>query len=137
MSEEEQEHEYIISNLTKFLDASRVWLYVIFGGEEPSKTMTKRYVDLNDEEKEEIDKVLSIKEVITISSGYIKHNLDNDTWTITEKEYEDFLVELSGRMTSNLLASMVSSGILESAYDSEINDFVFWRNDTDEKDNNK
>ena len=38
-------------------------------------------------------------------------------------------------MTSNLLASMVSSGILESAYDSEINDFVFWR--TNEKDNNE
>ena len=138
MSEEqEEEYEYVISNLTKFLDASRVWLYVIFGGEEPSQTMTKRYVDLSDEEQEEIDKVLNLKEVLNISAGYIKHDLHNNTWTITEKHYEDFLVELSGRMTSNILASMVSSGILESAYDSEINDFVFWRNDIDEKDNNK
>ena len=129
----EDEYEYVIHNLTKFLDASRVWLYVIFGGEEPTKTMTKRYADLDAEEKQEIDQVLSMREVINISAGYLKHNLDNDTWTITEKQYEDFLVELSGRLTSNILASMVSSGILESAYDSEINDFVFWRKDTDEK----
>lgn len=137
MSDEEFENVYDITNLLEFLDASRVWLYTMFGGLNPSESMEIKYVDLEVEEKQEIDKVLNIKEVINIAQEYIKFNERDGIWLITEDRYEQLLIELNARMTSNLLASMVSSGILESAYDSEINDFVFWRNDTDEKDNNK
>lgn len=135
MSDEEFENVYHITNLLEFLDASRVWLYTIFGGLNPSESMEVKYIDLKFDEKEEIDKVLNIKEVINIAGQYIKFDEHEGTWLITEDKYEELLIELNGRMTSNLLASMVSSGILESAYDSEINDFVFWR--TDEKDNNE
>lgn len=135
MSDEEFENVYHITNLLEFLDASRVWLYTIFGGLNPSESMEIKYVDLEVEEKQEIDKVLNIKEVINIAQEYIKFNEHDGIWLITEDKYEELLIELNARMTSNLLASMVSSGILESAYDSEINDFVFWR--TNEKDNNE
>lgn len=135
MSDEEFENVYHITDLLEFLDASRVWLYTIFGGLNPSESMQIKYVDLEVEEKQEIDKVLNIKEVINIAQEYIKFNEHDGIWLITEDRYEELLIELNARMTSNLLASMVSSGILESAYDSEINDFVFWR--TNEKDNNE
>lgn len=137
MSDEEFENVYDITNLLEFLDASRVWLYTMFGGLNPSESMEIKYVDLEVEEKQEIDKVLNIKEVINIAQEYIKFNERDGIWLITEDRYEQLLIELNARMTSNLLASMVSSGILESAYDSKINDFVFWRSDTDEKNNNK
>jgi len=135
MSDEEFENVYQITNLLEFLDASRVWLYTMFGGLNPSESMDMKYVDLKVDEKQEIDKVLNIKEVINIAQEYIKFNEHDGIWLITEDRYEELLIELNARMTSNLLASMVSSGILESAYDSEINDFVFWR--TNEKDNNE
>jgi len=135
MSDEEFENVYQITNLLEFLDASRVWLYTMFGGLNPSESMDMKYVDLEVDEKQEIDKVLNIKEVINIAQEYIKFNEHDGIWLITEDRYEELLIELNARMTSNLLASMVSSGILESAYDSEINDFVFWR--TNEKDNNE
>jgi hypothetical protein len=135
MSDEEFANIYQITNLAEFLDASRVWLYTIYGGLNPSESMEIRYIDLETDEQEEIDKVLNIKEVLNIAQQYIKFDEHNGLWIITENQYEELLIELNGRMTSNLLASMVSSGILESAYDSEINDFVFWR--TNEKDNNE
>lgn len=141
MNNEEFEHDdelkCQITNLAEFLDASRVWLYTVFGGLNPVESMKMRYKDLKLEEKEEIDKVLNIKEVINISKDYVVFDEHEGTWSITENKYEELLIEMNARMTSNLLASMVSSGILESAYDSEINDFVFWRTDKDEKDNNE
>ena len=125
MNNEEFENEYQITNLAEFLDANRVWLYIFFGGLNPVESMEMRYKDLKLEEKEEIDKVLNIKEVINISKDYIVFDEHEGTWSITEDKYEELLIEMNVRMTSNLLAITVSSGILESAYDSEINDFVF------------
>ena len=36
---------------------------------------------------------------------------------------------MNSRMISNLLNGLVSKGLVESSYDSELNDFVFWIKD--------
>ena len=42
---------------------------------------------------------------------------------------------MNARLVSNILSSLASKGLIESAYDPEINDFVFWTVDGDEKEN--
>jgi hypothetical protein len=36
---------------------------------------------------------------------------------------------MNGRLVSNLLASLASKGLVESAYDEKLDDFVFWVNE--------
>jgi len=38
---------------------------------------------------------------------------------------------MNGRLVSNMLTSLVSKGLIESAYDEQINDFVFWIKDNE------
>ena len=40
---------------------------------------------------------------------------------------------LNDRMVSNTLANLVSKGLVESAYDSELDDFIFWVKENYEK----
>jgi hypothetical protein len=40
-------------------------------------------------------------------------------------------------MISNILNSLVNKGVLDSAYDSDQNDFIFWVKDDDETQNKK
>ncbi len=57
---------------------------------------------------------------------------------IKEDDYDDFLVQLSYRMSSNIVKGLVEKGVLESAFDDERNDFVFWvKNHEDEQSKEK
>jgi hypothetical protein len=38
-------------------------------------------------------------------------------------------------MISNILNNLVNKGVLESAYDADLNDFVFWIKEEDEQNN--
>jgi hypothetical protein len=56
-----------------------------------------------------------------------------DYYKIKEDDYDDFLVQLNRRMVSNIVKDLVSKGLVESAFDNEKNDFVFWvKGDEDE-----
>ena len=47
-------------------------------------------------------------------------------FVIREDDYDDFLIQLNHRMISNMIKDLVKRGALESAFDDEIDDFVFW-----------
>jgi hypothetical protein len=38
-------------------------------------------------------------------------------------------------MVSNILNSLVNKGLVETAYDAEANDFIFWVSDENKKEN--
>ena len=44
---------------------------------------------------------------------------------------------MNHRMISNMLQGLVSKGVLESGFDSESNDFIFWIPNDDNDTNNK
>ena len=45
---------------------------------------------------------------------------------ISDDDYHIFLEDLNRRLVSNLIGSLVNKGVLDSAFDDERNDFIFW-----------
>ena len=43
-----------------------------------------------------------------------------------ESDYDNVLRQLSERMISNIVRNLVKKGLVESAFDEDKNDFVFW-----------
>ena len=54
-------------------------------------------------------------------------------YLISDSLFYDILQQLNDRLVSNTMASLVQKGLVESAYDSDIDDFVFWVNKNNEK----
>ena len=40
--------------------------------------------------------------------------------------FSDIVSKLNERMTSNIVNGLVQKGLIETAFDSEANDFIFW-----------
>ena len=48
--------------------------------------------------------------------------------------FADIVHKLNDRMVSNIISGLVQKGLVETAFDNEVNDFVFWvKNDENEK----
>ena len=80
-------------------------------------------------DKKEMERLLPAKETIQIITAGIKKRLSKDgeiEFTVTNKAFKKILEELNARMVSNILAKLSSEGLIETAFDSEKNDFVFW-----------
>jgi ABC-type xylose transport system substrate-binding protein len=91
--------------------------------------------DLVEEERVEIEKILNQEETMCIFKEFSKSKKlknNNIEYRISEKNYFLFIEALNSRMVSNILNSMVNQGVIESAFDSESNDFVFWIKENDE-----
>jgi predicted transcriptional regulator len=89
-------------------------------------------------EKAEFDKVLSHQESLVI----VKENLKRERNKITKKIryilnddiFAEIVYKLNDRMVSNIISGLVQKGLVETAFDEEANDFVFWvKNDQEEK----
>ena len=136
--------KYIIEDLPTFIDASRTLVYNIFGDEKSNKAIMEDYnfeFDINsliDEQRQELDNCLSYQETELIIKEYItkKSMEESSVYYIDESQYFIFLESLNRRLVSNLVKTLVEKGALESVFDEEINDFVFWAN-TDYDENKK
>jgi len=51
---------------------------------------------------------------------------DDDQMIINSKIYEDTINDLAQMMQGKMLAKLAAEGYLESAWDDELNDMVFW-----------
>ena len=54
-------------------------------------------------------------------------------YLISDDIFLNMLQQLNDRMVSNTISSLVQKGLVESAYDDEIDDFVFWVDKDKEK----
>ena len=85
------------------------------------------------EEKEEFDKLLSPEESKVIVTQILKKQKHKTTQKLRYLVSDDLFISiiqiLNDRMVSNTLANLVSKGLVESAYDSELDDFIFWVKD--------
>ena len=127
---DDYEEQFVIDKLGDFLQATRVWVYGIFGSmhdKDSSEILKYRYDDLDEEEKEEINEYLSLKEVTTMSKDYIRFDKKDKRFIIGVHEYEQLVQDITGRLVSNLMNGLVAKGQLECAFDAEKNDFIFWK----------
>ena len=87
-------------------------------------------LDENEESTEELNQVLPLNESITLIKSYLvkKKRKSNQEIVlfISDDDYHVFLDDLNRRLVSNLIGSLVNKGVLDSAFDDERNDFIFW-----------
>ena len=131
-----------ISDKKKLINWSRRFVYKSFGISEEDfdiESIMEDIDNLTDLEQEELDSVVPLQDAKNIIGEFIKKKRNKKTGRISffikESDYSEFLIQLSSRMTSNIVARLVSKGYLESAFDEEKNDFVFWI-EGDKKDGN-
>jgi Mg/Co/Ni transporter MgtE len=136
---------FVINDIDYFTNYSRRIIFDSYGqkSEENSDTSETDLIDhaidnLSQKDKEELDRILSYEEALNIVKSIAKVQTHKTTkekrYVITDVTYMEILQSLGDRMTSNILNGLVNKGIVDTAYDSDIDDFVFWVKD---KDNNK
>jgi hypothetical protein len=130
---------FIIDDLERFVESSRVLIFDSFGKND-STNIDELSIMLNDlpkEEVEELNTVLTQEECIVIAKPFMrleKHKRTQELrYIISSKKYMEMLESFNSRMVSNLLNNLVNRGILDSAYDSECDDFIFWVKDEDDQ----
>lgn len=129
-----KEEEWLeISNLEKFTNYIRTMIFVSFANDDPEQDIMKCFEELTEQEKEELNNVLEIKECITIVEGIARRVRSKKTkeikYLINGVMLNHIIDDVNQRMVSNIIKTLVSKGVLESAFDEEKNDFIFWTKD--------
>jgi hypothetical protein len=132
-----------VINLDKFIESTRVLIFNSFGknNEKQQDELSFILEDLPKAEIEELNTVLTQEECMIMSKEFLKERKNNKTkqttFLITNQKYLEMVESFNSRMISNMLNNLVNKGLLETAYDSESNDFVFWIKDNDKNQNEK
>lgn len=127
--------KYEIKDLEEFTESARRVVYSGFGKsvEQTKDDFTDMLEELSGEEEQEMNQVLTQQESILIVQSLIKTQTHKKTkqvrYVINEKIFGDILEALNARLVSNILSSLIKRGLIESAYDDKLNDFVFWTKD--------
>lgn len=137
----DEQKEYIITDLNEFVYSLRQIVYAGFG-DSLSKVEDDEDIDmlfkLNPEEMQELDSVLSQSECILIIKPNIKKQKNKKGKTryiINEEQFNRIVDDFNSRLVSNLLANLVNKGVIETAYDQERDDFIFWIKENENKEN--
>jgi len=130
-----------VMNLEKLVKFSRKVIYYNFD-ETHSKLDDESFMEKienisNKKDDEEMERVLPYKEIEAIFGEFLHRKISKETkkkaWFLKEKDYNIILEQLSERMVSNIVRGLVNRGLVESAFDDEKNDFVFWVKGNDNK----
>lgn len=129
---------FIISDLEEFTDKARSIVYNNFGQWSNNPEKTVLIDDVSSEELEEFNKILSHQESLLIVKQLVKKEKNRKTkkirYILNDKIFSKIVDDLNSRMVSNILNNLVQKGLVESAFDEESNDFIFWAKDIkDEK----
>jgi hypothetical protein len=123
-----------ISDQNKVIEWSRRFVYTTFGCNDDEKfdieEIMKEMDALDDEHIQEMDRIIPLVDTKNIMSQFLKKRRNKTTGRIglfiKENDYQIFLTELNHRMVSNTVSGLVAKGLLESAFDNDKNEFVFW-----------
>jgi hypothetical protein len=131
---------FLINDLDELINSTRALVFNNFGKSEGDQDSIDDMLvtTINEQDQEELNNILSYDESLIIVKGLIKKQFNNKSkktrYIMTEKIFIEIIESLNNRMVSNMLNGLVNKGIVETAYDNETNDFVFW---IKENDNNK
>lgn len=129
---------YFIKSFDEFIDHSRGVIFDLFLGSNKDYVSDSSTNDnigkilscFEDDEPEQIALYLSHSEAIVIAKRFATLKMDKktkkETYVISDQLFLEMLEDFNSRLISNLLNSLVNAGLLESAFDSTLNDFVFW-----------
>jgi DNA-binding HxlR family transcriptional regulator len=130
---------FIISDLEEFTDKARSIVYNNFGQWSDDTNKSASIDDVAPDELEEFNKVLSHQESLLIVKQFVKKEKNKKTkkirYILDDQIFEKIIHDLNNRMVSNILNSLVQKGLVESAFDEDANDFIFWTKDKYENEN--
>ena len=135
--------KYQIKDLEEFTESARRVVFSGFGKslEETKDDFTDILEKLSMEEETEMNQILSQQESILIVQSLVKTQTNKKTkktrYVINEKIFGDVLEALNARLVSNILSNLTKKGLIESAYDDKLDDFVFWVKEDENKNNKK
>lgn len=121
---------FIIPDLSEFTDKARAIVYNNFGVWQDKSDIDVIIDDVVENEREDFDKVLSHQESLVIIRENIKKERNKITkeirYILNDDIFAEIVHKLNDRMVSNIISGLVKKGLIETAFDSESNDFVFW-----------
>ena len=129
---------FFINNFDEFVDHSRSLVFKFFGevNKMADDSMTASLYEMTKKETEEMDETLTHDEAAVIIKNYAKKQVNRKTkqirYCLTDKILQSIIEDLNSRMVSNILNALVSKGALESAFDTDKNDFIFWVKEDDD-----
>ena len=119
-----------ISSMQKFTDYIRTMVYMNFAESTEENDITLSFEELSEKEQVELDNLLDIEECILIVKENVKvvrHKKRKEKkYLINDKRLNKIIEDINHRMVSNIIKELVAKGLLETAFDEEQNDFVFW-----------
>ena len=128
---------YSINDIDLFVESSRVLVYSAFGQNQTElDDININIASLDDEAKSELDRCLSQQECMIIIKDFLVLSKNGKVSKISEKKYKAFIDSLNARLVSNMLHKLSHDGLLESAFDEESNDFIFWVKENENKKEN-
>jgi hypothetical protein len=129
-----------ILNLDKLINFSRRLVFFNFddqNNEDSDADFLAKVNNIQDKDDSEMEMVLPFDECKAIFQELVKQKVSKKTkrikYLMKESDYDKILAMLNDRMVSNIIKGLVSKGIVESAFDSEKNDFIFWVKTNNEK----
>lgn len=135
-----KEEWFEVKDLEGFVNSTRALVYNNFGSwqSKEEEDIVNGMVD-KPSNKEEFDQLLSQEESLVIIRPLLKKQKNKITkkirYIVSDSTFYNILEQLNDRLVSNIISSLVKKGLVESAYDSEIDDWVFWVNKNNEQPN--
>lgn len=120
---------YIVEDIDALVLSTRKLVFHNFG-KSSIEDVSSMYKEIDPSEQEEFDNILGQQECILIAKNQMKQRLDKKTKTmqyiLNDKAYSKILEDIHDRMISNILHNLVKRGLIETAFDEQKDDFVFW-----------
>jgi hypothetical protein len=134
---------YIIDDLEEFTQSARRLVFNTFGkgmDDDPDE-LTNLMTNISEEDLNEMNDILTQKESLVIVKNIAKQEINKKTkkirYIIDDKIFSEIIEAINSRLIGNILASLASKGLIESAYDDKLNDFVFWYKEDENKNHEK
>ena len=122
---------FVVGDLDGLINSTRALVFNNFGKNSDATDPMSMTIDKVDQK--ELDSLLSFDESKVIIKSLLKKQQNKTKkkmrYVLNDNIFLDIVSALNDRMVSNVLGSLVKKGLVESAYDSESNDFVFWIKD--------
>lgn len=132
---------YVIKDFEEFVNTTRALVFNLFGKQRDDAYLDIGLDSIKEEEREEFDSILSYAESDLIAKEFLRKQINKKTgserYLLSERSYIDLINALNHRMVGNLLHRLVNKGLVETSFDEEANDFVFWLKDDNKENENK
>jgi hypothetical protein len=132
---------YVVKDLDSFVNTTRTLVFNNFGKTPDQQSDIDILDQINIDEIDEFNSVLSYDESIIIAKEMLKKQVNKKTlkerYLVSDYMYMQLIESLNARMIGNILNNLVNKGLVETAFDEESNDFIFWCVDNDKQNKNE